>query len=147
VEDSFEHGSIKCWEILEWLHSWRFLKKGSKILTSHIFKLLLKIHLIQRNPDDGRHYSSNTIYQFLFLIILFHCRVIRDCMQGATLRVQKKSCIPWWHFDISSQRFLKTARNFPVASPACDVLLPVWLSPDRKLRCLSSRLMRYKSDS
>jgi hypothetical protein len=22
-------GSIKCWEVLEWLHNWRFLKKGS----------------------------------------------------------------------------------------------------------------------
>jgi hypothetical protein len=22
-------GSIKCWEVLEWLHSWRLLKKGS----------------------------------------------------------------------------------------------------------------------
>jgi hypothetical protein len=21
-------GSIKCWEFLEWLHSWRLLKKG-----------------------------------------------------------------------------------------------------------------------
>jgi hypothetical protein len=22
-------GSIKCWKVLQWLHSWRFLKKGS----------------------------------------------------------------------------------------------------------------------
>jgi hypothetical protein len=22
-------GSIKSWEVLEWLHSWQFLKKGS----------------------------------------------------------------------------------------------------------------------
>jgi hypothetical protein len=22
-------GSIKCWEVLEWLHNWRLLKKGS----------------------------------------------------------------------------------------------------------------------
>jgi hypothetical protein len=34
VEGSCEHcnepyGSIKCWEILEWLHNWRLLKKGS----------------------------------------------------------------------------------------------------------------------
>jgi hypothetical protein len=34
MEGSFEHGnepsgSIKCWEELEWLHSWRLLKKGS----------------------------------------------------------------------------------------------------------------------
>jgi hypothetical protein len=32
VEGSCEHGnepsgSIKCWEILEWLHNWRLLKK------------------------------------------------------------------------------------------------------------------------
>jgi general stress protein YciG len=25
-----EHsGSIKCWEVLEWLHNWQLLKKGS----------------------------------------------------------------------------------------------------------------------
>jgi hypothetical protein len=34
VEGSCEHGnesssSIKCWEVLEWLHNWRLLKKGS----------------------------------------------------------------------------------------------------------------------
>jgi hypothetical protein len=34
MEDSCEHGnepsgSIKCWEILEWLHNWRLFKKGS----------------------------------------------------------------------------------------------------------------------
>jgi hypothetical protein len=33
-EGSCEHGdepsgSLKCWEMLEWLHNWRFLKKGS----------------------------------------------------------------------------------------------------------------------
>jgi hypothetical protein len=22
-------GSIECWEVLEWLHNWRLLKKGS----------------------------------------------------------------------------------------------------------------------
>jgi hypothetical protein len=22
-------GSIKCWEVLEWLHNWQLLKKGS----------------------------------------------------------------------------------------------------------------------
>jgi hypothetical protein len=22
-------GSIKCWEVLEWMHNWRLLKKGS----------------------------------------------------------------------------------------------------------------------
>jgi hypothetical protein len=34
VEDSCEHGtelsgSIKCWEVLEWLHIWRLLKNAS----------------------------------------------------------------------------------------------------------------------
>jgi hypothetical protein len=33
-EVSFEHGnkppgSIKCWDVLEWLHNWQLLKKGS----------------------------------------------------------------------------------------------------------------------
>jgi hypothetical protein len=32
--DQCEHGneplgSIKCWEVFEWLHNWRFLKKRS----------------------------------------------------------------------------------------------------------------------
>jgi hypothetical protein len=34
VEGSFKHGielsgCIKCWDVLEWLHNWRLLKKGS----------------------------------------------------------------------------------------------------------------------
>jgi hypothetical protein len=34
VEGSCEHGtepsgSIKCWEVIEWLHNWRLLKMGS----------------------------------------------------------------------------------------------------------------------
>jgi hypothetical protein len=34
VEGSYEHGneppgSIKCWEVLEWLHNWQLFKKGS----------------------------------------------------------------------------------------------------------------------
>jgi hypothetical protein len=34
VEGPCEHGneppgSIKCWEVLEWLHNWQLLKKGS----------------------------------------------------------------------------------------------------------------------
>jgi hypothetical protein len=24
-------GSIKCWEVLEWLHNWQLLKKGSAL--------------------------------------------------------------------------------------------------------------------
>jgi hypothetical protein len=36
MEGSCEHGdepsgSIKCWEVLEWLHNWRLLKKGSAL--------------------------------------------------------------------------------------------------------------------
>jgi hypothetical protein len=32
VEGPFEHGdepSLKCWEVLEWLHNWQLLRKGS----------------------------------------------------------------------------------------------------------------------
>jgi hypothetical protein len=34
MKGSCEHGnepsgSIKCWEVLEWLHNWQLLKKGS----------------------------------------------------------------------------------------------------------------------
>jgi hypothetical protein len=34
VEGSCKHGdetsgSIKCWEVLEWLHNWQLLRKGS----------------------------------------------------------------------------------------------------------------------
>jgi hypothetical protein len=36
VEDSCEHGDetfgfIKCWVVLEWLHSWQLLRKGSAL--------------------------------------------------------------------------------------------------------------------
>jgi hypothetical protein len=36
VESSCEHGnepsgSVKYWEVLEWLHNWQFLKKGSTL--------------------------------------------------------------------------------------------------------------------
>jgi hypothetical protein len=39
MEGSCEHdneppGSIKCWEVLEWLHNWQRLKKGSAIWVS-----------------------------------------------------------------------------------------------------------------
>jgi hypothetical protein len=39
VEGSCEHGnepsvSIEYWEILEWLHNWRLLKKGSALRVS-----------------------------------------------------------------------------------------------------------------
>jgi hypothetical protein len=34
VEGAYEHGnepsgSIRCWEVFEWLHNWRLLKKSS----------------------------------------------------------------------------------------------------------------------
>jgi hypothetical protein len=29
VAQDRDQGSIKCWEILEWLHNWRLVKKGS----------------------------------------------------------------------------------------------------------------------
>jgi hypothetical protein len=29
VQDNEPSGSIKCWELLEWLHNWLLLKKGS----------------------------------------------------------------------------------------------------------------------
>jgi predicted deacylase len=36
VEGSCGHGnelsgSIKCWEVLEWLHNWQLLKKGYRV--------------------------------------------------------------------------------------------------------------------
>jgi hypothetical protein len=36
VEGSCEHGNgpsgyVKCWEVIEWLHSWELLKKGSAL--------------------------------------------------------------------------------------------------------------------
>jgi hypothetical protein len=47
VEGSCEHGnepsvSIKCWEVLEWLHNWRLLKKGSAAWESDNRALLQK---------------------------------------------------------------------------------------------------------
>jgi hypothetical protein len=40
VKDCCEHGnepsdSIKCWEVLEWLHDWWLLKKGSQTGNQH----------------------------------------------------------------------------------------------------------------
>jgi hypothetical protein len=34
LEDSCKHGDepsgfLKCWEVLEWLHNWQLLRKGS----------------------------------------------------------------------------------------------------------------------
>jgi hypothetical protein len=44
--------SIKCWEVLEWLHNWRLLKKGSAVSErvsilppSSWLKLLFKLSL------------------------------------------------------------------------------------------------------
>jgi hypothetical protein len=39
MEGSCDHGdepsgSIKCWVVLEWLHNWRILRKGSAPLVS-----------------------------------------------------------------------------------------------------------------
>jgi hypothetical protein len=39
VEGSCEHGnepsgSVKRWEVLEWLHNWQLLKKGSALCVS-----------------------------------------------------------------------------------------------------------------
>jgi hypothetical protein len=52
VEGSCEHGnetlgSIKCWEVLEWLYKWRLLKKGSAPWTS-----LLHIVVLAKNEHD-----------------------------------------------------------------------------------------------
>jgi hypothetical protein len=43
VKGSCEHGiepsgSIKYWEVLEWLHNWWLLEKGSAPLVSNLFK-------------------------------------------------------------------------------------------------------------
>jgi hypothetical protein len=56
VEGPYEHGdepsgSIKCWEILEWLRNWRLLKKGSQSvpwswLVSLVFGSLSKVCLL-----------------------------------------------------------------------------------------------------
>jgi hypothetical protein len=45
AEGSCEHGnassgSIKCWEILEWLHNWRLLKNGSAPWVSEVWPQL-----------------------------------------------------------------------------------------------------------
>jgi hypothetical protein len=33
--------SIKCWEILEWLHNWRLVKKGSAPWVSKLVKYIV----------------------------------------------------------------------------------------------------------
>jgi hypothetical protein len=55
VEGSCEHGiepsgSIKCWEVLEWLHSCRLLKKGSALCVSKLTVITI------------RYFTHNTHY-------------------------------------------------------------------------------------
>jgi hypothetical protein len=63
VEGSCAHGiepscSVKCWEVLEGLHNWRILKKGSAMY----YVVLLKIVLIKDYRIAGiRYLRSLTI--------------------------------------------------------------------------------------
>jgi hypothetical protein len=48
-EDGIEpSGSIKCWEVLEGLHNWRILKKGSVLYVSKY-----KVEIVQTCNDQG----------------------------------------------------------------------------------------------
>jgi hypothetical protein len=49
VEGSCEHGdepsgSLKFWEVLEWLHNWQLLKKGSAPYVSMVYKRALNAY-------------------------------------------------------------------------------------------------------
>jgi hypothetical protein len=51
VEGSCEYGnepsgSIKCWEILEWMHYWRFLKKGLLISLELVMYTVMRLCVI-----------------------------------------------------------------------------------------------------
>jgi hypothetical protein len=56
VEGSCEHcielsGSIECWEVLEWLHIWQLLKKGSAPQVSNVGGAVLSPEiLVKFNP-------------------------------------------------------------------------------------------------
>jgi hypothetical protein len=56
VECSCEHaepsGSLKCWEVPEWLHNWRFLRKGSAPLVS-------KLHFMRVRKIGGTRMAVN----------------------------------------------------------------------------------------
>jgi hypothetical protein len=59
-EGSCEHGdepsgSIKCWEVLEWLYNWRLLKKGSALLVSKYVSVGVRTEFfwLRSGPSDG----------------------------------------------------------------------------------------------
>jgi hypothetical protein len=59
VEGSCEHGnepvgSIKCWEILEWLHNWQPHKKDSAAWNQLVSYLVSYTKFDKRNTVSGR---------------------------------------------------------------------------------------------
>jgi hypothetical protein len=60
-ENGIEHsGSIKCWEVLEWLYNWQLLKKGSAPCVSKYGSHSMYLHA----------FIMSLIYRVLTSIIL-----------------------------------------------------------------------------
>jgi hypothetical protein len=104
VEGSCEHsnepsGSIKCWEILEWLHNWWLLKKGSVLIFGMFPYLFILIFSKEIQGMEGReppsplpargiHHRNNTVTYFvmieIYVIIFFQITVApaRVCLDN-----------------------------------------------------------------
>jgi hypothetical protein len=78
VEGSCEYGnepsgSIKCWEVLEWLHNWRLLKKSTapwsqlarKVAQTFCSQLKVSISFYFQRLTLS-HYSINKVVQIPF---------------------------------------------------------------------------------
>jgi hypothetical protein len=73
VEGSCEHGnepsdSIKCWEILEWLHNWHLLKKGS---SPWIMFFFVVVQISDPYVNIGTTIAYKILSVYLFLPMLF----------------------------------------------------------------------------
>jgi hypothetical protein len=82
VEDSCEHGnepsgSIKWWEVLEWLHNWRLLKKGSAPYVSKVSTVTLGL----RKKVSSHIFSPLRLYG------------AELCIIGATSRTRRQQFI------------------------------------------------------
>jgi hypothetical protein len=101
VEGSCEHGnepsgSIKCWEVLEQLHNWRVLKKGSAL-----WSLLVSPLLSVASRRSMEHPQNSTIaHPFLanFVNFFFHvCHLLEPSSQ-LSLRLFS---VAGFHFSVS----------------------------------------------
>jgi hypothetical protein len=66
MEGSCEHGneplgSIKCWEVLQWVHNWRLLKKGSAPCVSDVRRRTALFQWKRMPYEDGVFCRTGTL--------------------------------------------------------------------------------------